>query len=76
MQLYEKDSVLTYDRFQRHDDIQFNGDSESPIDVYIDKNYMNELKEFRQIIVDVEHLRSWGRETTSLILRKNGKSKN
>ncbi|TXT59039.1 MAG: hypothetical protein BAJALOKI2v1_260008 [Promethearchaeota archaeon] len=37
---------------------------------------MNELKEFRQIIVDVEHLRRWGRETTSLILRKNGKSKN
>jgi hypothetical protein len=64
---------VTYDRFEPYKNVQFNGNGESPIDVYVDKTFLEELKGFKKVCVDVDNWRRWGRQTSSLVLRKNGK---
>jgi hypothetical protein len=64
---------VTYDRFEHYKDVRFNGNGESPIDVYIDKKFLEDLKSFKKVCVDVDNWRRWGRKTSSLVLRKNGK---
>jgi len=70
VQLVDKKSVINHGGFEKFKNVKLDEESSKSVDIYIEKRFLEDLKNQNEVKIDLKTWKRYGKQMSSLSLKK------